>query len=213
MQLLIVHGMGRTPLSMWPLARYLRRCGHEVTTVGYIAALQRFETICSRVRAGIDRLSAGAAPYAVLGHSLGGLILRMALAAPPALARPPARLIMLGTPNQPSRLARRFRGLLPYRLFNGHAGQLLADQDFFDRLPPPRVPYTIIAGVAGRRGGGSFFRDEPNDGVVAVSETVITSHDAPFLVPARHTFMMNHPEVRQAVRRLLDPSSPGAGPP
>lgn len=110
---------------------------------------------------------------------------------------------MLGTPNQPPRLARRFRHLWPYRIVSGQVGQLLGDPHFFATLPPIRVPYTIIAGTGGSRGRWSLFGGEPNDGTVAVAETLVAPNDIPILVPARHTFMMNHPDVRKAVRRAL----------
>lgn len=110
---------------------------------------------------------------------------------------------MLGTPNQLPRLAARFRRFWPYRIVNGEAGQLLADPRFFASLPALTVPYTVIAGTGGRRGRWSPFGDEPNDGTVAVTETVVSPEDAPVLVPARHTFIMNHRDVRRTVLSLL----------
>jgi hypothetical protein len=53
MHLLLVHGMGRTPLSMRRLARDLRRAGHDVHQLGYSAALESVAQIARRVR---DRL-------------------------------------------------------------------------------------------------------------------------------------------------------------
>ena len=104
MRVLLVHGMGRTPLSMGRLARLLRRQGHQVQRVGYVAALESFSRIRRRVRRRLDALAQGGEAYAVIGHSLGGLALRAALQnVDPA----PRCLIMLGTPNQSPRLARR----------------------------------------------------------------------------------------------------------
>lgn len=203
MHLLVVHGMARTSLSLGRLARVLRRDGHHVSVAGYMAAWERFDTVCARVRDAVERLAATGEPYALIGHSLGGLILRVAIANPPV--RPaPMRLIMLSTPNQPPRLARRFRNLWPYRIVNGQAGQLLADPQFFANLPPITVPYTIIAGTGGRRGRWSLFGSDVNDGTVAVDETRVVPSDNPILTPAHHTFMMNHRDVRQAIRRALD---------
>ena len=202
LHLLVVHGMARTSLSLAPLARHLRKDGHRVTLTGYVAALEHFDAVCRRVRSQLEDLAAETEPYAAIGHSLGGLILRIALGGAP-LGPAPRRLIMLGTPNQPPRLAQRFRHLWPYRIVSGQAGRLLADPQFFATLPPIPVPYTIIAGTAGSRGRWSLFGDDPNDGTVAVAETLVVPGDHPILVPARHTFMMNHPDVRRAVRRVL----------
>jgi len=202
MHLLVAHGMARTSLSLASLARHLRRNGHQVTLTGYVAALERFDAVCRRVRGQLERLAVEAEPYALIGHSLGGLILRVAMGAGP-LTPEPRRLIMLGTPNQPPRLARLFRHLWPYRVVNGQAGQLLADPHFFSTLPPIRAPYTIIAGTNGPRGRLSPFGEDLNDGAVAVAETLVAPTDHPILVSTLHTFMMNHPEVRRAILDAL----------
>ncbi|HET7603111.1 MAG TPA: hypothetical protein VFK36_08855 [Gemmatimonadales bacterium] len=202
MHLLLVHGMGRTPLSLWRLARMLRRHGHTVEQAGYAAAVQHFETICTRVRGRIAPLAASGEPYAVIGHSLGGLVLRAAL---DGITPAPRHFIMLGTPNQPPRLAQRLRRYWPYRLLCGDNGQLLAQPDFLVHLPKPTVPYTIIAGSAGPRGCWSPFGDVPNDWVVAVEETRLQPDDEPVVLPVGHTFMMNDRRVHAAIMRALDP--------
>jgi alpha/beta hydrolase family protein len=200
MQVLLIHGMGRTVLSMLRLGRELRSAGHTVHQVGYVAALESYSRILGRVRGRLAR-AAARGPYAVVGHSLGGLLARAALREG-ALFPAPAHLIMLGTPNQPPRQARRYGWLPPYRWINGECGQLLMQGEFFAGLPPLSVPYTIVAGT---RSGPDrrAFGHEPNDGVVAVSETLLSAADRPIIVPARHTFMMNHGEVRAVILRIL----------
>jgi pimeloyl-ACP methyl ester carboxylesterase len=202
MQVLLLHGMGRTALSMFRLGRELKRTGHTVRWVGYVAAVEPFARIIRRVRQECVRAGA-AGPYAIVGHSLGGLLARVALGENPASFRAPAHLVMLGTPNQAPRQAQRYGRLLPYRWINGECGQLLMRQEFFGSLPPLAIPYTIVAGT---RGGPdrSAFGDEPNDGVVAVSETIVTGSDRPITFPARHTFIMNDRRVRALIIRILD---------
>jgi alpha/beta hydrolase family protein len=201
MQVLLIHGMGRTPLSMLRLGRELRRAGHAVRLLGYVAAVESFARIVGRVQRQFSRAGA-AGPYAVVGHSLGGLLARVALESP-ASFRSPAHLIMLGTPNQAPRQARRYGKLPPYRWINGECGQLLMQREFFARLPPIAIPYTIVAGT---RGGPDRrpFGDEPNDGLVAVSETVVSASDRPITFSARHTFMMNDPRVRALILHVLE---------
>jgi hypothetical protein len=201
MRLLLVHGMGRTPLSLASLARFLRRDGHEVERVGYVAALEPFERIRRRVRYRLIRLARRGEPYAVVGHSLGGLALRAALG---GLDPAPVHFIMLATPNQPPRLARRLQRFWPYRLACGESGQLLAREEFFAQLPRPSVPYTIIAGTAGPRGHRSPFGGEANDWIVAVEETKVAPDDCPTILPVGHTFMMNDRQVHAVIRRALE---------
>jgi hypothetical protein len=203
MQVLLIHGMGRTAWSMLRLRRWLNRSGHQVTSLGYLAAVDPVPRIVDRIRGGLHELAARG-PYAIIGHSLGGLLARMALAQDAPPFSPPAHLIMLGTPNQPPRLARRCRNLLFYRLINGDSGQLLAQAERFPALPRPSSPYTIVAGTAGPRGRWSPFGAEPNDGLVAVAETLIQPEDRPVALPVRHTFMMNDQRVRAVISQVLE---------
>lgn len=200
---MLVHGMGRTPLSLHRLARYLRRSGYDAHVAGYVASVERFARIVQRIRDRVAVMGEGGQRYAVIGHSLGGLLLRAALAKLSASALP-SQLIMMGTPHRPPRLAVRYRGLWPYRLINGECGQILAQPSFFDHLPPLAVPYTIIAGSSGWVGRGSPFMSEPNDGLVAVSETRVCRDDDPLVLPVRHTFMMNDSRVRAVIRKVLE---------
>jgi Alpha/beta hydrolase family len=209
MQVLLVHGMGRTAWSMMRLRRWLARSGHQVTSLGYLAAIDSVPGIVERVQRSVQQ-SAARGSYIVIGHSLGGLLARMALSHGEVALTPPAHLIMLGTPNQPPRLARRFRSFWPYRLINGDSGQLLAHSDRFPALRPPTWPYTIVAGTAGPRGRWSPFGAEPNDGLVAVAETLIAPEDEPVVLPVRHTFMMNDRRVRAVIAQVLEPAARGS---
>ena len=201
MRLLLVHGMGRTPLSLTRLTRFLRKMGYRTERLGYVAALENFERIRTRVRRRLEVLALDGEPYAVIGHSLGGLVLRAALS---GLEPPPVHLIMLATPNQAPRLASRLHRLWPYRLVCGESGQLLARQEFFAQLPPPPVPYTIIAGSGGPRGPRSPFGDDANDWLVTVEETKISPADRPRIFQVGHTFMMNDSRVHAAIREVLE---------
>ncbi|HEX5574710.1 MAG TPA: alpha/beta fold hydrolase [Gemmatimonadales bacterium] len=201
MRLLLVHGMGRTPLSLARLARFLRGNGHQIERVGYVAALESFSRIRRRVRHRLEVLARRGERYAVIGHSLGGVALRSALG---NLAPAPACLILLATPNQSPRLARRLQRFWPYRLLTGESGQLLASESFFRQLPPPPVPYTIIAGNAGPRGRRGPFQGDVNDWLVAVEETKVVPGDRPIILPVGHTFMMNDRQVQLAIRQALE---------
>ena len=203
MQVVLVHGLGRTPLSLAGLARDLRRSGHHTRLVGYVGALERYDAIVARIRRQLHAAAAGPEPVAAIGHSLGGLVLRAALAGWPANLPAPRSLIMLGTPQVPPRLARRFRDRRVYRWVNGECGQLLARSEFFAGLPATQVPLTLIAGTRGWPGTLGPFGREPNDGVVAVSEIRGPGGPPVAELPASHTFMMNDRRVRALVREAL----------
>jgi hypothetical protein len=203
MHVLLIHGLSRTPLSLLGLARDLRRAGHRTELVAYSGALESYEGIVARVRRRLVGAAHLGEPYAIVAHSLGGLIARAALDQWSPEWPLPRHILMLGTPNQLPRLARRFHRWWPYRLVNGQCGQLLAEPTFFAKLPRPTVPTTVIAGTRSWPRAFSLFGEAPNDGVVAVDEARLDSGAAFMELPASHTFMMNNRQVRAAVREIL----------
>ena len=200
MRVLLVHGLGRTPVSFIRLGRALRRCRCETCSFPYAAFAEPVESIVARLAARLERLGA-AGEYALIGHSLGGLLLRAAL---PRLHGPlPRHLVMLGTPNRPPRAARLASALPPFRWLSGECGSCLCSAEFYASLPPPSVPYTIIAGTRGLPTRWSPFAGEPNDGLVAVSETRVLDGDPVRTFPVSHTFMMNDVRVQAAIRGAI----------
>ena len=205
MRVLLVHGLGRTPVSLQGLGRALRRSGHATRLFGYYAFAEHYDRIRLRLASELRALARSSEPVGLIGHSLGGLLLRHALVEAPGLRV--HRLIMLGTPNQPPRLAVRANRWLPFRVFARSCGSLLATPGAFARIPPPAVPYTLVAGTAGWRRVPGPFGAEPNDGIVSVSETLVTEGDEPLLLPVTHTFMMNDQRLQQMVLDLLNPGN------
>ncbi|MDZ4257750.1 MAG: alpha/beta fold hydrolase [Gemmatimonadales bacterium] len=212
MRVLLVHGLGRTPLSMLWLAHRLRRAGHAPETFGYAAWAESYRAIRERLITRIERADAGAAPWVAIGHSLGGLLLRDAIATTePAPPDHLAHLIMLATPNQPPRLAPRAARVPPFRWFTGECGRRLASPEYFRTLPAPSVPCTVLAGTHGFSGRWSPFGEEPNDGIVAVSETVVSTAAPPRTFPVAHTFIMNDTAVQAAIIDILAGCAPAGG--
>lgn len=196
---LLVHGLGRTPLSLLRLGRRLARAGASPHYFGYYAWAESHPRILDRLSARLGQLGAAGAPVGLIGHSLGGLLLRQAVFRVPGFRV--HHLVMLGTPNNLPRLAPRARNWMAFRLLTRSCGELLADPAAF-RLPPPAYPCTVIAGASGRRGRWSPFGNDPNDGFVAVDEARLPGND-PILLPVRHTFMMNQRAVQTAVLESL----------
>lgn len=204
---LLVHGLGRTPVSMFPLAGVVRRAGYRTHFFAHSCTLEPFDRIVRRLVRTLNLIR----PSVVVAHSLGGILTRMAL---PDVVVPPEHLVMLGTPNRPPRLAARVWKWLPFRLLFGTCGRFLAHPAEYERLPVPTIPCTVVAGTAGPVGKLSLFGTDVNDGVVSVGETELPGADT-HLVPAWHTWMMAHPRVHAQVRRVLTSSSPSGrtGPP
>lgn len=186
MKALLVHGMGRTPVSQLLLARRLTRAGLKVHLFGY-STLSSFERSVERLSERARSLGA-ASPFVFVGHSLGAILIRASL---PGLAPlSPAACFFLAPPSTACKAATFFSRSRLFRLGTGQMGRRLADARFMAELPVPAMPYRVYAGDAGYRGPRSPFENVPNDGILAVSETAIGSLE-PMVVPSLHTFIMN----------------------
>ncbi len=201
---LLVHGLGRTPVSMFPLAGVVRRAGLRTHFFAYSPTLESLDRIVRRLVTTIHRIR----PTYLIVHSLGGLLARLALA--DVSQHEVRHLVMLGTPNRPPRLAAYFWRWSPFRLLAGTCGRFLAHPDEYDRLPTPTIPCTVIAGTAGPTGTLSPFGDEPNDGVVSVSETRLPGAEE-VRIPAWHTWMMAHPDAHSRLAAILRGTPPVGG--
>lgn len=200
----MIHGMGRSPASFAYLARKLRKSGHQVSLFGYTVRNTSLDDIADRfvthVRTVRDAEELEVPRYAIVAHSLGSVIARMAS---PRLPVGFDRFAMLAPPNQAPLLARRLRDVGVFRAMTGDAGQRLSDPEFFRTLPVPDAATIILAGDAAKQITALPFDGAPADGIVSVEETRLDAvrHR---VVPAWHTFIMNHPEVVRALSAFLD---------
>jgi len=191
--------MGRSPLSAWPNLRRLRRHGVATQTFGYIATLQSFTTIRDRLVRRLQRVAL-AGEYVVIGHSLGGVLLRAALAELPPGTRLPQRVFLLASPIQPSHLAQQIRPRWLFRLATGDCGQLLASPARMAAVPVSPVPCTAIVGVGGPQGRLSTFPGEANDGIVSLREASADWLTEIIPLPLMHTLL---PAKRQVAELVL----------
>src|SRR5258708_5747451 len=186
------------------LGMRLRAAGFEVAYFGYSATFSSFDATVKRL---VERLRAVGDRYALVGHSLGCILIRAAL---PSLDPAPAACFFLAPPNHAPRAATRFAGHRLFRALTGDSGSRLADPVFMDALPVPDVPTRIYAGTAGP---GEPFDGDPNDGIVAVSETRLDERIPVIEVPSLHTFIMNSRIVAHDIIATLhtEPSDQGSG--
>ncbi|MCU6433736.1 hypothetical protein LPB67_08090 [Undibacterium sp. Jales W-56] len=208
-QVLFVHGMGRTPLSAFPLLSRLREHGLQTYSFHYFVALENFATIQARL---VKQLCAIAAKgeYVLIGHSLGGVLLRAALNALPAGTRQPDQLFLLGSPITASRIAGRIRDLLPFQIISGDCGQLLSSPERMSAIGSVSTPTIAIVGNKGIKGKYSPFGDEDNDGVVSISEAYAAWAEQEILLPVMHTLMPSSRLVSEALIKNLRRTDKGA---
>jgi len=181
----LVHGMGRTALSMAPLARALEREGFAPVSFGYSSTRDSIDALCAQLAAHVAALDVppGARVHFV-GHSLGNLLIRGALG-----ERPPAhagRIVMLAPPNRGAAVAEACAPWFGWLL--APLGEL-GPGGAAARLPVPPLETGIIAGAL--------------DGKVAVHETHLPGEADHVTVEALHSFLMNRRDVQQLTARFL----------
>ena len=202
MQALFVHGMGRSPLSAWRLLRHLQHAGLKTCSFGYSVSLEDVATIERRLVARIARL-AERGDYVLIGHSLGGVLLRAAINSLPAATRRPRHLFLLGSPLRPALLAQRLAANPLYRVLTRDCGQLLGSAARMAEIGPVPVPTTGIVGVRGLPPERSPFRGEANDGVVSIAEVSADWLGDQVQVPIVHTFLPSSRRVADIILQRL----------
>lgn len=204
---IVLHGLGRTSVSMAWIDRALRKAGYTTINKSYafrkgpIAQLAD-EIIGSRIS---DALSAGAEKVHFVTHSLGGILLRQYdehNEIPEG-----SRAVMIAPPNQGSELVDFFRELPPLHWFCGPAfGELgVDDSSTPNQLGPIGLETGVIAGDKNLFPGFARHFDGPSDGIVAVERTKVAGMNDWTIVPHGHTFIMNAPDtIRQTLCFLRD---------
>lgn len=183
----LVHGMGRTPLSMYLLGRRLERTGYRVASFGYLSTTGTVADLGAALAARVGALAGEAPSVHFVGHSLGCIIVRWML----AHARPPraGRVVMLAPPNQGAASADRWARWVGWVMPPIH--ELRTDPTTPARSLP--LPDDVEVGiVAGER-----------DGKVRVSETHLEGERDHAVVPCTHSWIMNRADVHQLTCRFL----------
>lgn len=203
MQVLFAHGMGRSPVSGWPILRVLRRAGIETESFGYFVSLQSFADIQSRLAKRIETMG-DRGDYVLVGHSLGGVLIRAALGSLSTQTRQPMHVFLLGSPINASNLAQRLQSNLVFQAFTRDCGRLLGSPERMAIIPSPLSPATSIAGVRGISGKLSPFGNEVNDGVVSLSEVSADWLAAQIKLPVIHSLLPSSKRVAQIILQHIE---------
>lgn len=192
-RVLLLHGIFMPALSMFPIARTLRREGFQATLFGYAGALGGPEQALPRLRRQLRGHDA------VVAHSLGGLLVLEALRTSPEL--PPRRVVCLGSPLGGSGAARALARRPLTAWYTGRSRELLCRGT---AQWPARHKVGMVAGRV-PLGLGALVADlaSPHDGTVAVAETRVPGLADHVEVDASHMGLLLSAEAAAQVSAFL----------
>jgi len=203
--IVLVHGLGRTPRSLWLVALVARGRGYRVIAWGYPsrrATIDEHAAAMDRDLTATLRTVPGRVHF--VSHSLGGLLLRAYLGTVslPTLGR----VVMLAPPNQGSEVADRLRRWRAFQWMTGPAGQELGTgaDGAAARLPTVSADVGVIAGDRCVNPLFGRWIGAPNDGKVAVARTRLDGMRDHLVVRAGHTLLPWRWRVIQQVFAFLE---------
>lgn len=196
----LIHGYNGSRNDLMPLARHLSGLGFRTETVALPTFLKGVDDQAQRLNAVVATMD-GSGPVLFVAHSMGGLVVRRALADKPQwmARRGTSGAIFIGTPFGGSALAR-FAADLGVAPLGGPAVRDLLP---LTAEPPPLPParWCVIAGGNGGEGWNPLVPGD-DDGMIAVEETRLAVGEDRILIHAMHVGILRHPTTLEAVERF-----------
>jgi pimeloyl-ACP methyl ester carboxylesterase len=202
---LLLHGIGRSKDAFAPMQRALREAGYEAHGVNYPSTLRSLDDHAQQVEQLLDRAE-GVEQLSIVAHSMGGIVSRVLMARKGAWRRriDVHRIVMIGTPNQGSRLASVLAERVPGASSVGGPAFDQIRTDGSGQLPPLAERFGLIAGGRGDPRGYNPLLDGDDDSYVSVEETHLPGAEDRLVVPQGvHSVLMMQPTVIEATVRYL----------
>jgi triacylglycerol lipase len=203
--LVLLHGLGRTSFSLWLLARRARQRGYRAHNVGYPSRRAPVAVHAEQVGRRLAALAGAEGPFDAVTHSMGGIVLRAAVAGGWLPAASLRRVVMLAPPNAGSELADALSRTPLFRLTLGPAALELRTgaAGMVASLPPVPFELGVIAGTRGRNPLFARAFGGLHDGKVSVERAAVAGMRDFVTVPRGHTFLMDSPEAVEQLFHFL----------
>lgn len=198
-KLFLVHGLFFRGSWLGYMRHRLASLGYGVHCISYPSTGSDTHANAMRLIRCAEQHSTPAETRHFVGHSLGGLVIRCACTLRPNLFT--GRVVTLGTPHTGSSTAVTIR----HRLHPAILGKSYASG--LDGNLPPLPEGIELGSLAGSRGIGVnnllHTLPAPNDGTVAVAETVLHGATDHIVLPVTHTEMVYSRAVREQIDCFL----------
>lgn len=199
---ILLHGLGRTRSSLGEMERYLTENGYHTINVDYPSTKKTIDAIVQdHLSPVVDECGErGAVKIHFVTHSLGGIVLRHYLQNHPLPEG--SRVVMIAPPNHGSELADFLKKNVFFKWLLGPSLQELGTgpESLPNRMKPLEgIDVGVITGATDLLPIFGALFSGPNDGKVSVESAKLEGMKAFKIVPCGHTFIMNRPDVMEAV--------------
>lgn len=207
----LLHGLIRTSQSMDDLEAYLHKQGFDTANFRYASTRKEIQDHAQALHSVITNLGDQVTDIYFVGHSMGNLVVRRYLhdrqhtdgrQGDPRIRR----MVMIGPPNQGSKMARMLNRSVLFHTLAGKSGAQLSArwQVIQPTLATPKFEFGIIAGgQASERQFNNWLLNGPDDFTVSVEETKLVGASDFFVKPLLHSTMSRQPEVLLATHRFF----------
>lgn len=201
----LLHGLGRTSLSMMGMEIYLKEHGYKVINARYpstrFSAEELADVYLDRLLR--EKIPDRAAKIHFVTHSFGGIIVRQYLSNH-SLARL-GRVVMLAPPNHGSEVIDHLKNnAIAHWLLGPGAFELGTDaNDLPKRLGPVRFECGVIAGDRSLNHFFSRLMAGPNDGKVTVESAKVEGEADFAIIHSSHTWLMWRKKAWSETRHFL----------
>lgn len=198
----LIHGIGRSSKSFSSMAKQLELDGYTVVGFDYPSTRVPIPECAEYLHKVLQSLE-GIESIDVVGHSMGGLVLRGFTMdhTEPRLRR----AVMLGVPNKGAEMADFLKSNPLFKMILGPAGQQLATdgEGLIGKMPPPACEFGILAGGRSATKGYNPLLPGDNDATVTVASTRLPGAADFILLPVIHSFLMTDQAAINATRHFL----------
>ena len=208
---ILLHGLVRTRNSMHVMEKHLQGQGFTTVNFGYASSRKQVNEHAVALKSVIDGLGDQVTDIHLVAHSLGNIVIRRYLhdTTNPQTNRNGdpriRRIVMLGPPNQGSKVARTFKSSYLFQTIAGKSGDQLARDwgKLSKQLTTPTAEFGIIAGGQQNENYSNFLLEGKDDYTVSVEETKLAGASDFLVHPLLHGTMMNQPIVLEATTRFF----------
>lgn len=209
---ILLHGLHMHAWAMKPLANYLKKQQFSTYCFGYYSMWQDLPSHSKRLNQWLSQHFSMDTPLYLVGHSLGGLVIRDFLHRYPDWQV--QRCVTLGTPHNGSLSADTTMKLIPSFIGRSYVAGLDGNVPVLrDDVPLGSIAGNFSAGlgrlvlpknpIKKQLSNNPFLESNDNDGTVYVYETWLDNLADHCLLPVSHTGMLVNSQVAKQVEHFL----------